>query len=111
MPSYLGNYNIQHNFKKLTQNLRFASPYLIFFHATTQSKKHWSDLNWHILLKYAINTGYKVKIPFWTRNEELCVKKLYNCFHDNIVILSKFTLHQIAMQIIKSTATISVDMD
>lgn len=107
LPSNLGQYNIDHNFyPKIKSN--HSSPYLIFFHSTTQSQKHWPELYWHILTRYAIKLGYSVKIPFWTIHEELRVKRLKDHF-DRVIILPKLTLHQIAIQIIQSKATISVD--
>lgn len=107
LPLNLGQYNIRHNFNSKTKFYNL-SPYLIFFHATTQPEKHWPELNWYMLIKYAINSGYQIKIPFWTIHEELFVKRLKDHFSE-IIILSKLTLNQIAMQIIESRATISVD--
>lgn len=107
LPTNLGKYNIAQNFNSKIQS-HDINPYLIFFHATTQSNKHWPESHWYILINHAIKMGYRVKLPFWTSNEELRVRKLQR-FCTQIIILPNFTLHQISNQIINSEAVISVD--
>lgn len=107
VPSCLGQYNIKHKFTYIKKQYD-TFPYLIFFHSTTKSQKHWPESYWYIIIQYAINAGYHIKLPFWTINEKLRVKRLYN-HYNQIIVLQKLTLHQIAIQIIKSTGIISVD--
>lgn len=100
-------YNIDYLFPRKVNNI---SPYLIFFHSTTQLKKHWLEANWKIIIQYSIDAGYYVKLPCWTCDEVLRVKRLSKqCGHHRISILSSLTLHQIATQISEATAVISVD--
>lgn len=105
IPRSVGKYEIDYLFPR---NINSVSPYLIFFYATTQLKKYWVESNWHILIRYAIDAGYYVKLPFWTEYEMLCVQRLSKRY-DRVLILSKLTLRQIAVQISKATAVISVD--
>lgn len=108
IPTYPGQYNINHHFNNSSIRTPSKPPYLIFFHTTSQSKKEWPKLNWHILTQHAINTGYHIKVPFWTKQEKLNTKQLKNHFQQ-ITILPNLTLKKIAHQINKATATISVD--
>lgn len=107
LPSGSGQYNIKHIFSSQIPQHHFP-PYLIFFHSTTQLRKHWPEENWYIITKYAIDSGYHIKLPFWNSNEELRVKRLQD-HYNQITILTHPTLHQIAIEILQSEAIISVD--
>ncbi|WP_159715026.1 lipopolysaccharide heptosyltransferase I [Blochmannia endosymbiont of Camponotus nipponensis] len=104
-PSYIGKYNINHLFPLQKSN----PPYLIFFHSTTKSKKHWPEFNWNIIAQYAINAGYCIKLPFWSKNEEFRANRLATLCSKKIITLPKMTLKEIALQISGATAVISVD--
>lgn len=105
VPESMGEYKINDLFPRRMSGI----PYLIFFHATTQLKKHWIESNWNILIQYANNLGYYVKLPCWTKQEILLSKRLSSENYGWTVILSRLTLNQIAMQISQATAVISVD--
>lgn len=108
VPCSLGEYNINYLFPRKVNNV---FPYLIFFHSTTQLKKHWLEFNWSLIIQYAIAAGFYVKLPYWTYYEALRVRRLSkqcNSKH-RVVILSKLTLRQIAMHISEATAVISID--
>lgn len=107
LPLNTGQYNIKHHFTD-QNNFTYFNPYLIFFHSTTQPKKQWPEPYWSFLLKKAMKLGLQVKIPFWTKPEESLAKRLQK-YSNQIIILPKLTLNEIAVQIIKSIATISVD--
>lgn len=105
VPCSKGEYNINYLFPRQVNNI---SPYLIFFRCTTQFEKHWIDFNWDIVIRFATDAGYYVKLPCWTYCEMLraqwFVKK-----YDRVSILSQLTLQKIAIQISQATAVISVD--
>ncbi|URJ31290.1 lipopolysaccharide heptosyltransferase I [Blochmannia endosymbiont of Camponotus sp.] len=105
VPSCIGKYNIEHLFPPQKNNV----PYLIFFHATTKIKKHWPELNWSVIARCAINAGYHIKLPFWTKSEESRINRLVKLSYNQIIVLPKLTLQEIAMQISGATAIISVD--
>lgn len=105
VPSYTGKYNIEHLFPPQKHN----AAYLIFFHSTTKPEKHWPEFNWSIITQYAIHAGYCIKLPFWTKSEELRTNRLAKLHSSKIITLPKLTLREIAVQISGATATISVD--
>ncbi|URJ23248.1 lipopolysaccharide heptosyltransferase I [Blochmannia endosymbiont of Camponotus sp. C-003] len=105
VPSCIGKYNIAHLFPLQKNNV----PYLIFFHSTTKLQKLWPEFNWSIIAQYAINAGYFIKLPFWTKSEELRTNQLARLYCNQIIILPKLTLQEIACQISGATAVISVD--
>ncbi|CAD83284.1 lipopolysaccharide heptosyltransferase I [Candidatus Blochmanniella floridana] len=107
VPLSIGKYNIK-NFFNYYKNQHNIVPYIIFFCVTTCSKKQWPKLYWYNIIQKALNLGYHIKIPFWTVSEELFVKKIKKHFNQ-VIILSRLTLQEIAIQILKSTAIISVD--
>lgn len=99
------DYNISYLFPR---QINDVVPYLIFFCCTTTSKKHWVDDNWDIIIRYAIDAGYNVKLPCWTYQEISRIQwflKKYN----RVSILFNLTLRQVAIQISQATAVISVD--
>lgn len=108
IPSYIGQYNINHVFKSNINIRQKNTPFLIFLHSTTQSKKHWPELNWHKITKLALNAGYNIKLPFWTKDEESRANRLKQCFNQ-IILLPRLTLQEIAIQILKAKGIISVD--
>ncbi|URJ25075.1 lipopolysaccharide heptosyltransferase I [Candidatus Blochmannia ocreatus (nom. nud.)] len=105
VPQAMGQYGLRSLFLRKKNNV----PYLIFFHSTTKAKKHWPEFYWHFIIKYAISSGYHIKLPFWGRSEELRVRRLVASYTHQTTILSKLTLRDIAVQISGATAIISVD--
>lgn len=101
----LGKYNIDHLFPR---KVNYNSPYLIFFQFTTHRKKCWPENYWDSIIQYVIEKGYYVKLPVWENDELLRVQRLLNRYN-KIVILSKLTLRQIAVQISQAVAVVSVD--
>ncbi|URJ25892.1 lipopolysaccharide heptosyltransferase I [Blochmannia endosymbiont of Camponotus sp.] len=105
VPSYIGKYNIEHLFPPQKHH----APYLIFFHSTTKFEKLWPELHWSIIAQFAIDAGYRIKLPFWTKSEELRTHRLARLHCNQIIILPQLTLQEIAIQISGATAVISVD--
>lgn len=105
VPNSVGKYKIDHLFPRKIDDV---IPYLIFFHATTQSRKYWIETNWSIIIQYAVDAGYCVKLPCWSRNEMSCSYRLSKG-HARVFVLSQLTLQQVAMQISGATAVISID--
>ncbi|AKC60161.1 lipopolysaccharide heptosyltransferase I [Blochmannia endosymbiont of Polyrhachis (Hedomyrma) turneri] len=105
LPTSKINYHISHNFK----TKKYISPYLIFLHSTTHAKKHWPESHWRDILQKTITAGYKIKLPYWSYNEQLRIKRIINGLNNNIMILSQPTLTEIAKEIASARAVISVD--
>lgn len=105
VPHSKGEYNISYLFPR---QVNHVAPYLIFFYCTTQLEKYWVDLNWDVLIRYAIDVGYNIKLPCWKHQDMLRVQWLLKKY-DRVFMLWDLTLQQIAIQISQATAVISVD--
>lgn len=81
---------------------------LVFFHGTTWDTKKWPDKNWQLLAKIAGREGYKVKV-LWGNNEELERAKLIAQDTDNVEVLDKLSLTEIARVLVQAKAVVAVD--
>lgn len=101
-----GDYAIAGHFTKLE---RLEQPkYLMFLHSTTRDEKHWTQAHWIDLIKIAKAQGYKVKLPWGSEKEYQRAIFLAQGF-DNVIVLPKLTLSEIATELASATAIVSVD--
>ncbi len=82
--------------------------YLVFIHGTSRPDKLWPKDNWVALAKLAAGKGYTVKIP-WNNPEEYDRAKYIAIQSDNVQILAKSNLTEIANILSKAKSVISVD--
>lgn len=101
-----GDYAIASHFKDL--NSENIKPYLIFLHSTTRDEKHWTELQWIELIKLVQAKGYQVKLPWGTEKEQARAIRLANGL-DNVIVLPKLSLSEVAMELANAQAIVSVD--
>lgn len=101
-----GDYAIeQHFFKKQDSHEKKS---LIFLHATTRKSKHWTEKQWHKLIELIDPNEYDIKLPWGTPKEFKQANRIAKK-HDNVIVLPKLSLEDIAGEITKATAVVSVD--
>jgi heptosyltransferase-1 len=82
--------------------------YLVFIHGTSRPSKLWPKDNWVALAKLAAGQGYTVKIP-WNNPEEYDRARYIADQSDNVQILAKANLTEIANVLSKAKCVIAVD--
>lgn len=82
--------------------------YLVFIHGTSRPNKLWPKDNWVALAKLAAGYGYTIKIP-WNNPEEYDRAKYIARQSDNVQVLAKSNLTEIANILRKAKSVISVD--
>lgn len=85
-----------------------SEPYLIFLHGTTWATKHWPEEYWISLGKMAQENNLQVKL-FWGNENELQRAKRIAKDLNNIIVLPKLNLHEIAVELAGATAIAAVD--
>jgi heptosyltransferase-1 len=80
--------------------------YLVFLHGTSRKEKLWPEQNWIALAKLA--EKYPIKIP-WSNDEELVRAKRIAEQCENVQILAKMNLTEIANILSKAKAVVAVD--
>jgi len=82
--------------------------YLVFIHGTSRPNKLWPKDNWVALAKLAAGRGYAVKIPWNSREEHDRAKYIANQ-SNNVQILAKSNLTEVANILSKARGVIAVD--
>lgn len=82
--------------------------YLVFIHGTSRPSKLWPKDNWVALAKLAAAQGYTVKIP-WNNSEEYARAKYIANQSDNVQVLAKSNLTEIANVLSKAKGVVAVD--
>lgn len=83
-------------------------PYVIFLHGTTWETKHWPVDYWCQLAQQVNQYGLHVVLPWGSENERLRSEFIASSC-DNVKVLPKLTLAEIAGVICEAKAAIAVD--
>ena len=81
---------------------------LVFVHGTSRDDKCWSEEYWLELTRIATQAGFLVKIP-WGSKAELERAERIAANSQNVEVLPKLNLSQLAQVFLKATAVIAVD--
>ncbi|WP_034943179.1 lipopolysaccharide heptosyltransferase RfaC [Erwinia oleae] len=106
LPESKGDYAIASHF--LAEPPADVNQYLVFLHATTRDAKHWPESHWRDLIGLLQNTGLRIKLPWGTDHEHQRAQRLAQGF-DNVEVLPRLTLEQIARVLAGARAVVSVD--
>lgn len=106
LPESTGNYAIAGHF--LAEPPADAGQYLVFLHATTRDEKHWPEENWRRLIELLGSSGIKIKLPWGVEHEYQRAKRLAAGF-EQVEVLPKLTLEQVARTLAGAKAVVSVD--
>lgn len=91
-----------------SQSLPTSENNLIFFHGTTSDSKCWPESNWVALAKFAAQKNYTVQLA-WSNEQEY--KRVNNIADrcDNVKILPKSTITELAQIIKRAKGVVAVD--
>lgn len=84
------------------------TPYLLFFHGTTWDTKHWPEFYWKQLAQLAAKAGYRIKLP-WGNDVEKARAERIAADNDQVDVLPKSSLSQLAGWIVQSSGVVAVD--
>lgn len=105
-PILQGNYAIAEHF--LAADSANASRYIVFLHATTRDEKHWPESHWRDLIQLMHKSGFRIKLPWGAQHEYERAVRLAEGF-DNVEVLPRLSLEQVARQLAGARAILSVD--
>lgn len=106
LPETQGDYGIARHFTH--QNIT-DKPYFLFIHATTRADKHWLDDEWKKTAQKLIALFYvQIRLPWGNESEKQRAERIAEGL-DNVIVLPKLTLTELATQIAGAQAVISVD--
>ncbi|OAT28417.1 lipopolysaccharide heptosyltransferase I [Buttiauxella brennerae ATCC 51605] len=105
-PVQQGDYAIAQHF--LTAAPTDMGEYMIFLHATTRDEKHWPESHWRDLIQLMHKAGLRIKLPWGANHEHERATRLAEGF-DNVEVLPRLTLEQVAKQLAGARAVVSVD--
>lgn len=104
IPNTVGDYGLAKNMANLTA----CSPYLIAIHATTRADKHWKESYWLRLFHQLALLNVQIRLPWGNSMEfERATRLAEQC--ENVQILPKLTLTELASEIAGAKGVISVD--
>lgn len=105
-PATQGDYAIAARF--LRQLPADANRYLVFLHATTRADKHWPESHWRELIGLLSTQNIVIKLPWGADHEYQRACRLAEGF-ENVVVLPKMSLQQVAEILAGAKAVVSVD--
>ncbi|RJT23866.1 lipopolysaccharide heptosyltransferase RfaC [Buttiauxella izardii] len=105
-PEKQGDYAIAGHFP--TNSESGAEEYVVFLHATTRDEKHWPESHWRDLIQLMHKTGLRIKLPWGANHEHERAIRLSEGF-DNVEVLPRLTLEQVARELAGAKAIVSVD--
>jgi len=105
-PDTQGDYAIAARF--LGQLPADANLYLVFLHATTRADKHWPESHWRDLIGLLSTQNIVIKLPWGAEHEYQRACRLAEGF-ENVVVLPKMSLQNVAETLAGAKAVVSVD--
>ncbi|QNS15357.1 lipopolysaccharide heptosyltransferase RfaC [Mannheimia bovis] len=100
-----GDYYIAQHFAK---NQLKMTAYVMLIHATTRADKHWKEEYWADVIKALAKQNIEVRLTWGNQTEKERAERLAKV-ENNIIVLPKMGLTELAMQIAGAKAVVSVD--
>ena len=105
VPQTQGDYGIARRFPRSFDE----APYMVFIHATTRADKHWSDEEWKkTAQKLTALFNLQIRLPWGNEQEKQRAEQIADGI-ENVKVLPKLSLTDLAAQIVNAKAVISVD--
>ncbi len=105
IPQTQGDYGIARHFPRSFDE----APYMVFIHATTRADKHWSDEEWKkTAQKLTALFNLQIRLPWGSEQEKQRAEQIADGI-ENVKVLPKLSLSDLATQIVNAKAVISVD--
>ncbi|MDO4698064.1 MAG: lipopolysaccharide heptosyltransferase RfaC [Pasteurellaceae bacterium] len=108
LPKTIGDYGLQSHFALFSQDLPPCNPYLLAIHATTRADKHWQEDSWLTLFQQLAEQDVCVRLP-WGNEVEKARAERFASQAENVEVLPKLSLTELAGQIARAKAVVSVD--
>jgi len=105
-PDAQGDYAIAQHFVNLQEHN--IHPYVIFLHATTRDDKHWPESHWRMLVERMQESGLQIKLPWGAEHERQRAERIADGMN-NVEVLPKLTLAEVAARLAGAQAIVSVD--
>ncbi|HEY3590309.1 MAG TPA: lipopolysaccharide heptosyltransferase RfaC [Buttiauxella sp.] len=105
-PAQQGDYAIAQHFLATVPS--DMGRYMVFLHATTRDEKHWPESHWRDLIQLMHKTGLHIKLPWGANHEHERAIRLAEGF-DNVEVLPRLPLEQVAKQLAGAVAVVAVD--
>lgn len=100
-----GNYNVAQHFSKKSEKM---TAYVMLIHATTRADKHWKEEYWADIIKELAKQNIEVRLAWGNQTEKERADRLA-MVENNVVVLPKMGLTELAAQIAGAKAVVSVD--
>jgi heptosyltransferase-1 len=94
--------------EKLSQNTTSPEKYLFFAHGASRENKCWQLHKWIELTRLVKSSNIKVKLP-WGNSQELSHAQHIAAVNNNVEVLPKLTISEIASILIKAQGAVTVD--
>lgn len=104
-PTTRGNYNIAQHFAK---NQSKMTAYVMLIHATTRADKHWKEEYWVEMIQELVKWNLEVRLTWGNLIEKERAERLAKSAN-NVVILPKMGLTELATQLEGAKVVVSVD--
>ena len=105
IPQTQGDYGIARHFPRSFDE----APYMVFIHATTRADKHWSDEEWKkTAQKLTALFNLQIRLPWGSEQEKQRAEQIADGI-ENVRVLPKLSLSDLAAQLVNAKAVISVD--
>ncbi|OOF57433.1 lipopolysaccharide heptosyltransferase RfaC [Rodentibacter myodis] len=104
LPQMQGDYGIATRFSLE----KSAKPYVVFIHSTTREDKHWAVLEWQKLIEKLTALSIEIRLPWGNEKEKARAERLAEG-KENVVVLPRLSLTELARQIGGAKAVVSVD--
>lgn len=108
LPSSIGDYGLAQQFATLPQDQTACTPYLLAIHSTTRADKHWREAYWLDLFQRLAVENLRVRLPWGNLVEKARAERLASQTN-NVDVLPKLSLTELAEQIAGAVAVVSVD--
>lgn len=104
LPSSQGDYGIADHFQMDIS----SKPYVLFVHATTREDKHWPEEHWKNLIEKLTALSVEIRLPWGNEKEKARAERLAKG-NQNVQVLPRLSLTDLAQQIANAQAVVSVD--
>lgn len=104
LPQTQGDYGIASHFQYEEPPI----PYVMLIHSTTREEKHWGETAWQHLIEKLTALSLEIRLPWGNEKEKARAERLAKG-KENVVVLPRLSLTELAQQIANAQAVVSVD--
>jgi len=107
----IDNLSLKYGIRNKFEQDKSKGNQLLFFHSTTWPTKHWPEKYWQKLIAETTEAGYHINLAWGNKEELERSKRLYSSakIKEQVNILDKLSLSEIATQLRNTKAVVAVD--